>query len=327
MEPEADQKQKNQPDVNLDCRFYRQKYPSVDELVMVEIKHITAIGAYVMLLEYNNIEGMIMLSELSRKRIRSVSKLTRVGRKEIVVVLRVDENKGYIDLSKKRVAPDELAECENRYKKSKDVHSILRHVAQTTKTDIEQLYETIAWPLYNKYPHPYDAFRIAVTDPDSVLEGLEISTEVRESLLHVIRVRLSPKPIKIRSDFSVTCFEFDGVQAIKDSLLAATALATEKIQVSIRLIASPLYVMLITAVDRNQGMLLANNVLRKIMEEIKSRGGNLVVKEQPHFLGDEDDLELEDLIKTMSASKKPGSDLEEEDEGMDVDIDDEEEKS
>jgi len=138
---------------------------------------------------------------------------------------------------------------------------------------------------------------------------------------------LSPKPIKIRSDFSVTCFEFDGVQAIKDSLLAATALATEKIQVSIRLIASPLYVMLITAVDRNQGMLLANNVLRKIMEEIKSRGGNLVVKEQPHFLGDEDDLELEELIKTMSASKKPGSDLEEEDEGMDVDIDDEEEKS
>lgn len=35
-------------------------------------------GAYVSLLEYNNIEGMILLSELSRRRIRSVNKLIKV---------------------------------------------------------------------------------------------------------------------------------------------------------------------------------------------------------------------------------------------------------
>lgn len=37
---------------------------------------------------------MILLSELSRRRIRSVQKLIRVGRNEVVVVLRVDEEKG-----------------------------------------------------------------------------------------------------------------------------------------------------------------------------------------------------------------------------------------
>ncbi len=36
-------------------------------------------GAYVQLLEYNNIEGMILLSELTRRRIRSVSKLIKVS--------------------------------------------------------------------------------------------------------------------------------------------------------------------------------------------------------------------------------------------------------
>jgi translation initiation factor 2 subunit 1 len=36
-------------------------------------------GAYVQLLEYDNIEGMILLSELTRRRIRSVSKLIKVG--------------------------------------------------------------------------------------------------------------------------------------------------------------------------------------------------------------------------------------------------------
>ena len=51
-------------------------------------------GAYVKLLEYDDIDGMILLSELSRRRIRSIQKLIRVGRNEVVVVLRVDKEKG-----------------------------------------------------------------------------------------------------------------------------------------------------------------------------------------------------------------------------------------
>ena len=41
----------------LNCRFYRAKFPAIDELVMVTIKQIEDMGAYVQLLEYNNIEG------------------------------------------------------------------------------------------------------------------------------------------------------------------------------------------------------------------------------------------------------------------------------
>ena len=37
--------------------------------------------------------GMILLSELSRRRIRSISKLIKVGRQEPVMVLRVDKEK------------------------------------------------------------------------------------------------------------------------------------------------------------------------------------------------------------------------------------------
>lgn len=49
-------------------------------------------------LEYDNIEGMILLSELSRRRIRSIQKLIRVGRNEVVVVMRVDKEKGKFEL-------------------------------------------------------------------------------------------------------------------------------------------------------------------------------------------------------------------------------------
>lgn len=78
----------------LSCRFYKEKYPEVEDVVMVNVRSIAEMGAYVHLLEYNNIEGMILLSELSRRRIRSINKLIRVGKTEPVVVIRVDKEKG-----------------------------------------------------------------------------------------------------------------------------------------------------------------------------------------------------------------------------------------
>jgi len=99
------------PDVMLRLCIHR--YPEVDSLVMVQVKQIQEMGAYVKLvrqtakdgesehvlmsllqLEYDNVEGMILLSELSRRRIRSIQKLIRVGRNEVVVVMRVDKEKG-----------------------------------------------------------------------------------------------------------------------------------------------------------------------------------------------------------------------------------------
>jgi len=148
---------------------------------------------------------MILLSELSRRRIRSIQKLIRVGRNEVVVVLRVDKEKGaslsmfystlnnahwdytgYIDLSKRRVSPEDITKCEERYTKSKTVASIMRHVAsrsggipepekedhpdgeaavagETEEERLESLYEQIAWPVGKKYGHPYDAFKLALT--------------------------------------------------------------------------------------------------------------------------------------------------------------------
>lgn len=79
---------------NLGCRFYENKYPEPEEVVIVNVTEIGEMGAYVTLLEYDNVEGMVLLSELTRRRIKSMNKLIRVNRTEVVMVLRVDKEKG-----------------------------------------------------------------------------------------------------------------------------------------------------------------------------------------------------------------------------------------
>ncbi|CAN6462419.1 unnamed protein product [Victoria cruziana] len=247
---------------NLECRMYEAKYPEVDQAVMIQVKDIADMGAYVSLLEYNNIEGMILFSELSRRRIRSVSSLIRVGRQEPVMVLRVDKEKGYIDLSKRRVSEEDIQTCEERYNKSKLVHSIMRHVAETMQMDLEDLYIHVGWPLYRKYGHAFEAFKLIVSDPDSILDSLTreikeigpdgqevtktipaISEGVKDALVKNIRRRMTPQPLKISADVEMKCFQFDGVLHIKEAMRKAEAAGNADCPVKIKLVAPPLYVL------------------------------------------------------------------------------------
>lgn len=124
---------------------------------------IKDLGAYVELLEYNNIEGFIMLSQVTAKRVKTVQKFLKIGKQEMMEVLRVDEDKMCIDLSKKSLKVESSEIANKRYKKAKQVHTIMRQTAIKLNTPVLELYERFGWDLYDQFEHAYDAFRIALT--------------------------------------------------------------------------------------------------------------------------------------------------------------------
>ncbi|KAL7467842.1 hypothetical protein ACHAXS_012115 [Conticribra weissflogii] len=285
---------------NLDCRFYKAKYPEIESLVMVNVRVIADMGAYVSLLEYNNIEGLILLSELSRRRIRSINKLIRVGRNEVAMVLRVDKEKGYIDLSKRRVSPEDVAACEDKFNKAKAVHGVLRHLAERRKFLLEDLYERIAWPLYEKYGHAYDAFKIALADESAP----DVPPDVIEELKLYIRRRLAPQPIKIRADVEVSCFTYDGIDAIREALFAGMAVGTENSPIKIRLIAPPIYVLSTMTLEKEAGIALLQKSIDVILEKISAKGGKMDVKMAPKAVSLKEETELQAMMERLELENR-----------------------
>lgn len=281
------------------CRMYENPYPEVNDLVMVTVKRIAEMGAYVSLMEYNNIEGMVLLSELSRRRIRSVQRLIRVGKTEVVVVLRVDKDKGYIDLSKSRVSPEEAEKFEEKYSKSKTVHSILRHVAEKHDMELEKLYQQIGWPLYRKFGHAFEAFKLALTEPQKLWEALPtpIEESIRHELMQNIIRRLTPQKLKIRADIEVACFDYEGVDAVKRALAAGEAFSMDEIKVKAKLVAPPLYVLMTQCMDKARGIEVMNGAIEKIESVIKAANGQLVIKMKPKAVSETDDKALAELMK------------------------------
>jgi translation initiation factor 2 subunit 1 len=45
---------------------------------------------------------------------------------------------------------------------------------------------------------------------------MDIQPEMIASVLSYVKRRLAPQPVKIRADIEVTCFDYEGIDAIKE---------------------------------------------------------------------------------------------------------------
>jgi translation initiation factor 2 subunit 1 len=270
--------------------FYEHKVPEVDELVMARVNSIDEMGVLCQLLEYNNLEGFLPLSELSRKRMRSVLRHVRVGQKQVLQVIRVDTERGYTDLSKKYVEESERVKGTEKYNIGKTVHGIVKHLAETKHREVEEIYSLMIWPLYKKYSHPYEAFKLLAASTETVpdiYEGLNLTIpeDYFETLVKVVKHQLAVQPVKIGAEVDVTSF-VGGIDDIKNALKAGLSSKGE-FDIKIQLVSSPTFLIFTTTTDEAAGTEAIEGVTNVIKDEILKVGGNFVLVKPPHVIGKE----------------------------------------
>jgi len=161
--------------------------------------------------------------------------------------------------------------------------------------------------LYRKFGHAYDAFKTALVDP-SVLEGLEVETNIKDTVVRLVKRKLTPQPLKIRADFELCCFQYEGVDALKAALRKGEAVSTEQLPVKIKLVAPPLYVVVTTTINKDAGITLLNKALEAIKEEITARKGEITIKVAPRPIQEKEEKEFHSILEKLEKEnqEKPG---------------------
>lgn len=139
---------------------------------------------------------------------------------------------GYIDLSKKKVHKQEELDTLDKFAKAKTVNSIMRTLSESLKVDIEEIFKKISWPLYRKTPQPLQIL-IQALDDESVLDDLKLDEATKTKLMSEIRRRFQPARVKIMSTFEVSINEFDGVNILKEALLAGQNKSTPEFKIEV----------------------------------------------------------------------------------------------
>ena len=198
---------------------------------------------------------------------------------------------------------------------------------------METLYQHIGWPLNKRYGHAVDAFKLSITyvlprritphslyliplppilpyplrrpeltrvsssNPEVWTDIVFPSPSVQSELQSYISKRLTPQPTKVRADVEVTCFGYEGIDAVKHALLAGESLTSDTITVKVKLVSPPLYVLTSQCLDKSTGIKVLEDAILAIQARIVEAKGNCVVKMAPKAVTESDDAELQALME------------------------------
>jgi len=123
------------------------EFPKVNEFAVCKVSKITNYGVFVELLEYDNMEGFIHISQVSSTWIKNIHNHVKPNQVRVAKVLTVDIYKKHVDLSFNRVSGADEKRKISDYRLFKRAQSLLQIVAKELDLTDDVVWEEIADPI------------------------------------------------------------------------------------------------------------------------------------------------------------------------------------
>lgn len=248
--------------------FYtKEGYPEENELVLCTVTNVQYNSVFCNLDFYAR-SGMIHISEVSPGRIRNIRDYVVEGKKVICKVLRINEEKGHIDLSLRRVTENQKRELNALIKQEQKAEKIIENLAAELKEDPKKLYLAIANPIFEEYEYIHMAFQDHV-EGDVDLAKFDIPKEYQTPLIERVVDKIKPKSVTIGGKLMLETFEPNGISLIRKALESA-----EKTKnTSISYLGSGKYKLTVTAEDYRAAEALLDEAVKKASVIEQSEGG------------------------------------------------------
>lgn len=248
------------------------EWPEIGDLVIVTIEIVTDYGAYAKLDEYNK-RGLLHVSEISSSWIRNIRDFVREGQKVVLKVLRVDTEKGHIDLSLRRVTKREKIEKILSWKKERKAEALLRGVAEKVGLSDEEVYEKAGILVEEKYGL-YEGFEKVVKEGAEVLTKIGVPENLAKAFAEVAEERIHVKMVKVKGIIEIRCMKPNGVKIIKDSFLnAEKAEKTKDAEVRFSVVAAPKYSVEVLAENYKRAEEVLQKVAQSVVSNVVKAGG------------------------------------------------------
>ncbi len=195
--------------------LYRKKgVPQEDEFVMCTVSSVQPHGVFASLDEYEK-SGMIHISEIAPGRIRNIRDYVVEGKKIVCKVLKINQEKGHIDLSLRRVNEGQRREKIDEIKQEQVAEKIVESVANKLNINIKPLYEELLQK--SNYGRLFPLFE-GVVKGNIKLDDINIDNDTVKELLSIIRQRIKKPEVEIKGDLKLRSYAPNGIDIIKSAL-------------------------------------------------------------------------------------------------------------
>ncbi len=196
--------------------YARSGYPERDEIVLCKVTKLFPSSVFVELLEYGK-PGLVHISEVSPGRIRNLRDYVSIGRQIVCKVLRVDREKGHIDLSLRRVNSHQRQDKLDEIKQESKAESLVKNLAKKLNLSVDALYKQLTQAVFNEYSHLYLCFK-DVVDGKADLEKLGIEQKIAQEIKAAVIEKFKPLKITLQGEIRLRTYDSDGINKIKFTL-------------------------------------------------------------------------------------------------------------
>lgn len=253
--------------------------PDESDVVVCTVKTILKDSIFISLDEYNNKEGLIHISEIAPGRIRNIRDYVKEGKKIVCLVLRVNKEKGHVDLSLRRVTPSLKTAKNENVKQENKAEKLLEAVGKKLNLDLNKMYDLVGNKILQKYEFMHHCFQEIVLKDESVLTSLGIDAKIAAEIVKIVRERIKPPEVRVDGNLSLMSRAPNGIDFIKKALKDAEDLAkAKKYDLRIIYLGAPRYKLTIKATDYKTAEKELNEISEIAIKEMKKAGGtgNLV---------------------------------------------------
>ncbi len=196
--------------------YRRQGFPEENEIVLCKVTKIFPNSVFVDLLEYNR-SGLIHISEIAPGRIRNLREYVTPDRQVVCKVLRIDLEKGHIDLSLRRVNSHERSEKLEEVKQEQKAEQLVKNISKKLKLIPESLYKELMNAVGKKYPSLYLCFRDMAAG-NCQLESLGIKSDLAQEISAAVNEKFKPQKIMLKAEIRLQTYVPEGIEKIKNTL-------------------------------------------------------------------------------------------------------------
>jgi len=212
--------------------FWEKEWPNVGELVIGTVIRVEKHGAYVRLDEYSKKEGLIHISEISSSWIRNIRRFVREKQKVVARVLRINTQKGHIDLSLRRVSQQDKKEKIQNWKRVQKAEILLNMAAEEKskegeKKTIQDAFNEFGVIFEKKFGNVLNGFEKIKEEGESVLKKLKIPEGWIPVILKLAKTQVESPLVKVSGILELRSYAPDGVEKIKEALIKALKITTE----------------------------------------------------------------------------------------------------
>jgi translation initiation factor 2 subunit 1 len=255
------------------------EWPEVGDLVLATVQTVTDYGAYVKLDEYDK-EGLLHISEISSSWIRNIRNFVREGQKVVLKVLRVNVEKGHIDLSLRRVTKREKIEKIMSWKKERKAETLLRSVSEKTGLSLDEIHEK-AGALIEKEYGLYESFEKAVKEGAEAFTRIGVPEELATVLTEVAKEKIHLPMVKVKGVVELRCMKPAGVKVIKEAFLnAKKAEESREAELRFYVVAAPRYRIEVSAENYKDAEATLQRVAETVVSNVVQSGGQGVFKRE-----------------------------------------------